>query len=254
MQKHLFPAPSCGPYTIDRQPAHTSVVLRDRKTGELVDRGAYIPLDQILVAPLRTPVEFSQEPDVRSFSEMLEGRTRVAAPGTKQGKPGKRAGWDKLGVGAFVAYQAVPSGPHKRELLVNNKNEQNVVVQPYRDVFAGVRVQHKPQYLDRNECRTSEVGPIAQEQVKYQALVLAVELLTWGELMHGYARSLSARGWGLLFEEKENIAFLDQCRLRKRPQSRGGAHPCGQNFQSVALFRRNYGSWRNIRGAYISTR
>ena len=58
MQKHLFPAPSCGPYTAERQPTHTSVVLRDPKTGEPVDRGAYIPLDQILVAPLRTPVEF----------------------------------------------------------------------------------------------------------------------------------------------------------------------------------------------------
>ena len=86
-----------------------------QKTGELVDRGAYIPLDQILIAPLKTPVEFSQEPDVRSFSEMIEGRTGAGAPGTKQGKPGKRAGWDKLGVGAFVAYQAVPSGPPKRE-------------------------------------------------------------------------------------------------------------------------------------------
>ena len=88
------------------------------KTSELVDRGAYIPLDQILVAPLRTPVEFSQEPDVRSFSEMLDGRTGAGAPGTtKQGKPGKRACWDKLGVGAFVPQQAVPSGPHKREIL-----------------------------------------------------------------------------------------------------------------------------------------
>ena len=40
MQKDLFPAPSCGPYVVERQPTHTSVVLRDPKTGELVDRGA----------------------------------------------------------------------------------------------------------------------------------------------------------------------------------------------------------------------
>ena len=118
MQKHLFPAPSCGPYVVERQPTHTSVVLRDPKTGELVDRGAYIPLEQILIAPLRTPVEFSKEPDVRSFSEMVEGKTGSGASGTKQGKPGKRAGWDKLGVGAFVAYQSIPSGPHKRELSI----------------------------------------------------------------------------------------------------------------------------------------
>ena len=82
MQKHLFPAPSCGPYVVERQPTHTSVILRDPQTGDLVDRGAYIPLDQILIAPLRTPVEFSQEPDVRSFSEMIEGRTGAGASGT----------------------------------------------------------------------------------------------------------------------------------------------------------------------------
>ena len=103
-------------------------------------------------------------------------------------------------------------GPHKRELtigkvLINNKDAQNIVVQPYRGVWAGVRVQHKPQYLDRDEGRTDEVGPVAQEQVNYHALVLAVELLSGGELMHGYARSLSARGWGLFLEERETGAM-----------------------------------------------
>ena len=165
---------------------------------------------------------------------MVAGKTGTGPSGTKLGKPGKRAGWDKLGQGAFVAYQSVPSGPKKRELsigkiLINNKDDQTVVIQPYRGVWAGVRVQHKPQYLDRDEGRTDEVGPVAQDQIKYEALVLAVELLSGGELMHGYARSLSARGWGLLLEEKETVAFLDQCRTGKVSKFRSGVPPCGTN-------------------------
>ena len=187
MQKHLFPAPSCGPYVVERQPTHTSVVLRDPKTGELVDRGAYIPLDQILVAPQKTPVEFSTEPDVRSFSEMVEGKTGTGSQGRSLVSLVSAPVGTSSASGAFVAYQSVPSGPKKRELsigkiLINNKDDQTVVIQPYRGVWAGVRVQHKPQYLDRDEGRTDEVGSVAQDQVKYEALVLAVELLSGGEL------------------------------------------------------------------------
>ena len=98
-----------------------------------------------------------------------------------------------------------------------------------------MRVQHKPQYLDRDEGRTDQVGPVGQELDNYQALTLAVELLSGGELMHGYARSLSARGWGLRLEEKETIAFLAQCRTYKGSESRGGAQPHGKDPKSRSL-------------------
>ena len=53
MSKHLFPAPCTGPYQIEEQPRRTSVILRDPKTGILVNNGAYIPLEQIIAGPRR---------------------------------------------------------------------------------------------------------------------------------------------------------------------------------------------------------
>ncbi len=67
-------------------------------------------------------------------------------------------------------------------MLINDKDEQTDVLQKYRAIWAGVRVQHKPQYLDRDESRTDEVGPVAQELVNYQALILARGTLIRGRV------------------------------------------------------------------------
>ena len=56
--KHLLGEPSKGPYVVVRQATFSSVVLRDPATGELVDEGANIPLEQILVGPRRSLLRF----------------------------------------------------------------------------------------------------------------------------------------------------------------------------------------------------
>ena len=69
--KHLLPEPSQGPYHVVRQPTTSSVVLMDPLTGARVNNGASIPLDQILVGPPRSPLEFEAESGVRGIGAML---------------------------------------------------------------------------------------------------------------------------------------------------------------------------------------
>merc|ERR1712032_602416 len=52
LPKHLFPEASTGPYLVHEQRTPQSVVLKDPSTQELVDKGANIPLDQILAGPV----------------------------------------------------------------------------------------------------------------------------------------------------------------------------------------------------------
>ena len=51
---------------------------------------------------------------------------------------------------------------------------------------------------------------IAQEVIKYEALVQQVELLAGGELTHGSARRLLDRGWGLYINRNDVARFMKE--------------------------------------------
>ena len=109
INKHLFPAPSAGPYEVVRQERRTSVTLKDPKTGAPVDNGAAIPLDQILAGPQRAKLEWAPSDDDdspgRAYSEMVAGEGLPDPLKTSGFPAGKTKGWGPLAPGAFVAYQ-----------------------------------------------------------------------------------------------------------------------------------------------------
>ena len=79
--------PSLGPYVVEAQKSFSSLALKDPETGELVDKGANIPMDQILAGPYRSILSFKGSPgdsddDVRGIGQMLrrEGAPPELAP------------------------------------------------------------------------------------------------------------------------------------------------------------------------------
>jgi hypothetical protein len=215
--KHLFPDPSAGPYAVVRQPTNTSFVLANPATGQLIENGANIPMDQVISGPSRAKLEFPPEEDSeqRPLSQMLSGVPGPESPvATRQAlATGRNKGWSALTLGSVVVYQTKLNGPAARQLqvgrvIVNLRDEKMVTLQPYRGSWRQVRVEHKPLYQSPAGM-TTEVGPqIAKETVRYSGLVSEVELLTGGELTAGSARRLSDRGWGLQVEEEEMLAFI----------------------------------------------
>ncbi len=138
LPKHTFPPPSTGPYKVESQPTSTSVRLRDANTGALVDKGAYIPLDQILAGPARANLKFEEDSEVRGIAQMLAGGQK---PTTEQSN--RTSGFGSVAPGAYVAYQTIDTGPKAKELtigkvLVNNRVEQTMSVQPCAGV-SGLR-------------------------------------------------------------------------------------------------------------------
>ena len=214
MPKHLFPPPSRGPYVADSQPDRFNLIWRDPETNQLVDKGARIPMDQIIAGPRRARLQFAAETDARPMSQLIEGSQY--GPGVKKpsGKlAGRRVGWGPLARGAMVAYHVCFQGPKSKNLqigrvLVNDRDRQTVMLQPYEGQWSGIRIAHRP-YYQTNAGYSLEPGPDeAKETVRYDALVSQVELLTGGELTQGCARRLSERGWGLLICEKKVVCFL----------------------------------------------
>ena len=98
-QKHHLEPTSSGPYQAERRSTYSSVQLRDPATGELVAKGADIPLEQILTGPRRSLLKFEESGHDRSIGDMIEGRLPgvqggVVATGLKASKtrmdwPGK---------------------------------------------------------------------------------------------------------------------------------------------------------------------
>ena len=104
-------------------PTHTSLVLRKKESGELLDKGAYIPLDQIIGYPRRSKIEFEDDNELRSLGSMTRGE---GAPGTQK-RPGRRHGWTSLGVGSYVAYVTTAVSTDRRVavgLVARNNQEQ----------------------------------------------------------------------------------------------------------------------------------
>ena len=148
--KHLLGEPSSGPYIVVAQSTFSSAKLKDPATGEMVDQGADIPLEQILVGPRRSQLKFEVSDGVsgRSIGQMLGNVASSCAPSTPGAesqlppqvvatgwKPGKKNGWLNLTKGQAVAYR----GDSSRELsvvvvLYNDRNGQCVEAHRCRTV------------------------------------------------------------------------------------------------------------------------
>ena len=152
---------------------------------------------------------------------MLSGKAgpprTVAVRGTSVGR---KKGWTGLGSGAHVAYQVAGQGAAAKELVVgrvlkNTPAEQTIEVQPCKGVWRRTKVCHLPLYVGTEGEATTAAPPMAtimRATVRYSALVLKVELLSGGELMHSDARTLSDRGWGLKIEEGDQVAHFEACK------------------------------------------
>ena len=95
--KHLLGEPSSGPYVVMGQGTFSSVRLKDPATGQLVDGGVNIPLEQILAGPRRSLLEFERSSDVRSVGQMLAGENNAGTlppeVRARGWKPGQKRGW-----------------------------------------------------------------------------------------------------------------------------------------------------------------
>ena len=134
---------------------------------------------------------------------------------------GRRKGWGGLAQGSMVAYQTRLNGERARELtigkvIVNHRVGMEVILQPYKGVWVGARVVHKPLYQTPEGYTTAENLNPAKETIRYEALVLQVEQLAGGELAYGCSRRLSLRGWGLQLDEEETLRRLQEVRAQVR--------------------------------------
>ncbi len=97
--KHLLGDRCSGPYVVIDQRSFQSEMLRDPQTGELVDGGRNIPLDQLLTGPHRSKLAFDEAPaEVRGIGEMLrgEGAPIANAAGALIRGAGRRKRWRTL--------------------------------------------------------------------------------------------------------------------------------------------------------------
>ena len=123
LPKHLFSSPTTGPYVVVRQYTSSSVVLKDPITGKMVDGGANIPLDQILGGPVRNPLIWEKDNEVRSAGQMLDEVHKGVLDAHGDKRVGPRLGWGKLAPGAYVAYQQqIGSAPSARKLSVGKNH------------------------------------------------------------------------------------------------------------------------------------
>ena len=124
---------------MESQPDKYNLILKNPETGELVDNGVRIPLNQILAGPRRAKLAFAvkDESDVRPLSQMLESTRTASGDFTKEYLAGRRRGWGTLAKGSMVAYQTALTGAKAKDvsighILVNERDRQTVMLQPYK--------------------------------------------------------------------------------------------------------------------------
>ena len=132
----------------------------------------------------------------RQISQIIEGTRCQSGEMTSGFRAGRRNGWGPLASGAYVAYQTVFDGPKGKELtagkvLINERPEQKVILQPHEGIWQGLKVAHKPCYQTPHGYTLTPNHDVARERVGYEALVSQVELRAGGELVHSSARRLS---------------------------------------------------------------
>ena len=210
-QKHWLGVPSQGPYEVVRQTTFNSAQLRDPATGEMVDGAADIPLEQILVGPRRSMLQFEESGHDRSLGQMIEGKVTglpegVVATGYK---PSKTKGWRGLVKGHVIVYRTDGS----RELSVamvdwNNRNEDSVVAVSHRTIWVGTTLVHKKEYR-RTDTEGVEVvlEPTGEEvklTIQYVNIVRKVELQQTGRMFQGDSTALAKGGWKFRVDQLES--------------------------------------------------
>ncbi len=123
----------------------------DPATGEMVDKGAHIPMEQILCGPKRGTLEFEQSREDRSIGQMVGGADRPEGPPPEVKATGwkasKRKGWTSLRRGQVVAYQ---SGVGKElsvgYVLYNDTENDSVELHQCRSTWTGTSVVHLKEY------------------------------------------------------------------------------------------------------------
>ena len=152
---------------------------------------------------------------------MMEGHQSGAATLKSMGsirKAGRRGDetWGPLPRKSVIAYCSIEEGPSKKlvpvgVVLHNDRVRQVVVVQLHRACMEGAFVTHKPLWQYHDRVSTEQVTLAASAIVRYEAIVLQVELRTKGEMTQGHSRTLTDRGWGLLLDEEysqDSIAWI----------------------------------------------
>ena len=98
----------------------------------------------------------------------------------------------------MIAYRRHGSGADSKRVAVgkvtrNDREGQAVIVHAYTSRWQGVRVTHRAEYLDRDGVATTDPTPKQREElVRYGAIVLLVELLAGGEMIHSSLRTLQS--------------------------------------------------------------
>ena len=192
LPKHMFPPPNRGPYTVHGQPDQYNLILKGPSTGELVDEGRKIPLDQILAGPRRSRLYWADvdDSDVRPMSKLLDGNRNASAELTREFYAGRRRGWGPLPPGSMVAYQTIPNGPQSQELtigrvLVNDRERLLVILQPYDAHWHRTKIIHRPYYQTPYGYSLVPTPHEARVSVRYEALVMQVELYPGSSLQMG---------------------------------------------------------------------
>ena len=132
------------------QSSFSSAKLKDPATGEMVDFGADIPMEQLLAGPRRGALRFETDDSGRSVGQMIAGKgvtdlpPQVKATGWKHGRSKT---WITLAKGQIVAYRPDSS----RELAVgvvhyNDKEKMSVELHSCRSVWSGMSVKHVKEY------------------------------------------------------------------------------------------------------------
>ena len=149
--KHLLGDRCAGPFVVVDQRSYQSAVQKDPVSGEMVDGGRNVPLDQLLTGPRRSKLMFDTDAaEVRGIGEMLrgDGAPPMSATGALLRGAGRRKGWRSLAQGSYVTYKTAAAGPAEKELTVgrvirNEHVEQRILVQPSRGVWIGTRIVHR---------------------------------------------------------------------------------------------------------------
>ena len=133
-----------------RQATFNSAVLMNPVTGQLVEGGGNIPLEQILAGPRRSLLHFEPADGDRSIGQMLrkEGEDGLPVEVKAMGwKPGKKTGWKGLTRGQVVAYR--PDASRKLAIgyiLFNDEAQMSVEVHTCRSAWTDIVVTHRKEY------------------------------------------------------------------------------------------------------------
>ena len=99
---------------------------------------------------------------------------------------------------------------------MNEREQQVVDLQPYESSWHNVHIVHRPYFQTPFGYTTVPNHKEAVARIRYEALVMQVELMTGGELSAGSARRLANRGWGLSIKTNDAVRFLSDLQNREK--------------------------------------